>query len=107
MLLIMFAATLVLQEVRVRGPVNYETTTSVLPQQKCAPSTDDELVVCARADGEQFRLRPLPPPPNDADLLTRPLRVQIAPGVSLGFQHGGGFGLKAKFGGTEKAEHSK
>jgi hypothetical protein len=75
----------------------------------CAAAPDsDEVVVCGRRNDAGFRLRPLPPLPKSDGLLSRPLRVQIAPGVFSGFQRNGGFGLRAELGpGTktdEKAE---
>ena len=35
------------------------------------------------------------------------LRVQIAPGVSVGFQRGDGFGVKAEFGPGKKTDDSR
>jgi hypothetical protein len=64
----------------------------------CPPSEDGDVVVCARRDDEQYRLRPLSPPPHVGNFLSKPLRVTLAPGVSLGLQPGGGVGLKVKFG---------
>jgi hypothetical protein len=108
MLDMVIAIALMTQDRRVTGPSNDEVTAPPALEQKCAPSSDDELVVCARADAEEaFRLRPLPPTPKSEGLLTRPLRVEIAPGVSIGFQQGGGFGVKAKFGGAEKTKETK
>ena len=75
---------------------------SVAPKHDCGGSDSDEVVVCGRRNEEQFRLRPLPPPPVSSGFLSRPLRVKIAPGVSLGFQQGGGFGLKAELGPGKK-----
>lgn len=68
----------------------------------CAPNSDGEIVVCGRRDSDEFRLRPLPPLPPSDGLLSRPLRIQIAPGVSVGFQRGGGFGINAEFGPGKK-----
>lgn len=72
------------------------------PNQDCYSKPDGEIVVCGRRDSDEFRLRPLPPLPPSDGLLSRPLRVQIAPGVSVGFQRGGGFGVKAEFGPGKK-----
>ncbi|WP_174278389.1 hypothetical protein [Sphingomonas bacterium] len=75
------------------------------PRRDCGAKPDGEIVVCGRQDSEGFRLRPLPPLPPSNGLLSRPLRVQIAPGISVGFQQGGGFGVKAEFGpGTKTRE---
>lgn len=71
----------------------------LLTRQPCASAgTDTEVVVCGRKDQQAFRLGPEPSPPPADNLLSRPLRWQIAPGVSLGFQRGGGFGLRTEFG---------
>jgi hypothetical protein len=67
-----------------------------------AVKRDGEIVVCARRSSDQFRLRPLPPPPASNGLLSLPLRVQIAPGVSVGIQRGRGFCVKAEFGPGKK-----
>lgn len=77
------------------------------PQGQCVPKAGDEVVVCGRRDQEQFRLRPLPPAPPSDGLLSRPLRITIAPGVSVGFQRGGGFGVKAEFGPGKKSGEAK
>jgi len=77
------------------------------PQQDC-PAADanagEEIVVCGRRDDGSYRLRRLPPPPPSQGLLTRPLRVRIAPGVSFGLQPGGGIGLKAQFGPGKRSD---
>ena len=65
-----------------------------------------DIVVCGRRDGDQFRLQPLPPLPPSDTILTRPLRIQVAPGVSLGFQKGGGFGVRAEFGPGRKTDEA-
>lgn len=70
-------------------------------------SDTEEVVVCGRRNGEEYRLRPLAPPPVSPSLLSRPLRIQIAPGVSLGFQRGGGFGLRAELGPGKKTDETE
>lgn len=77
------------------------------PNGACAAQSDGEIVVCGHRNSDQFRLRPLPEPPPSDGLLSRPLRIQIAPGVSLGFQRGGGFGVKAEFGPGKKTGDPK
>ena len=84
------------------GPSTRPLNIIAPPPRQCVPNPDDEVVVCGRRDQEQFRLRPLPPMPPSGSLLSRPLRIQIAPGVSVGFQQGGGFGVKAEFGPGKK-----
>ncbi|WP_308814974.1 hypothetical protein [Sphingomonas sp. GV3] len=69
-----------------------------------AEASGDDVIVCGKRDNEQYRLRPLPPPPETPGLLSRPLRMQIAPGVSFGFQRGGGFGFKAELGPGKKTD---
>ena len=79
----------------------------VAPKPGCATASDgDDVVVCGPGDNAQYRLRPLPPPKPDG-LLSRSLRVQIAPGVSFGLQQGGGLGLRAEFGPGKKTDDSK
>ncbi|MBB5714177.1 hypothetical protein FHS94_001000 [Sphingomonas aerophila] len=74
------------------------------PKPGCpGPSDNDDVVVCGPRDNEQYRLRPLPPPKQDG-FLSRPLRVQLAPGVSFGLQRGGGVGLRAEFGPGKKTD---
>ncbi|HEX4695469.1 hypothetical protein [Sphingomonas sp.] len=46
------------------GPV-LPKSISVVPD--CAPSTDD-IVICGKTDSEQYRLRPLGPPPGGRPL---------------------------------------
>jgi hypothetical protein len=71
----------------------------------CAQGSDaGEVVVCGSRHNDENRLRPLKPPPVLPSLLSRPLRIQIAPGVSLGFQRGGGFGLRAELGPGKKTD---
>lgn len=77
--------------------------TDNLVSRGCRPDGSGDVVVCGRTDSEQFRLRPLRPPPQAANFLQKPLRVQIAPGVTFGLQQGGGIGLKAKFGPGRKS----
>ena len=78
-----------------------------LSKRDCgAASGSDEVVVCGRRNDEQFRLRPLPPPPKSNGFLSRPLRVQIAPGVSFGLQKNGGLGLRAEFGPGKKTDEA-
>ena len=79
------------------GPINL----LVQPTRTCEPSAGEEVVVCGTRDAEQHRLRPLPLPSTDGSA-SRPLRVQIAPGVSIGFQDGGGLGLRVEFGAGKK-----
>lgn len=76
----------------------------------CAQNSEadaDEVVVCGRRNDEEYRLRPLTPPPVSPGPLSRPLRIQIAPGISLGFQRGGGFGLRAELGPGKKTDEPK
>lgn len=81
----------------VAGPV------ALLPRSCPAPAANTEIVVCGRKDNEAFRLHPLPERPPINGLLSRPLRIQLAPGVSFGFQRGGGFGLRTEFGPGKKS----
>ncbi len=74
----------------------------VLPRSCPAPTTG-EVVVCGRKDDRSFRLGPMPDPPPAEGLLSRPLRFQLAPGISFGFQRGGGFGLRTEFGPRRKS----
>ncbi|MFB9773124.1 hypothetical protein [Sphingomonas yabuuchiae] len=85
------------------APVKREASAMVGPvvliRRPCTIGpTDDDVVVCGRRDDARFRLGPMPPPPSADGMLSRPLRIQIAPGVSFGFQKGGGFGLRTEFG---------
>ncbi len=76
--------------------------------RSCAQNSDaEEVVVCGRRNDEEYRLRPLTPPPVSPGPLSRPLRIQIAPGISLGFQRGGGFGLRAELGPGRKTDEPK
>jgi hypothetical protein len=76
-----------------------------LSKRDCAAVSDrDEVVVCGRRSNEQFRLRPLPSLPRSEGFLSRPLRVQIAPGISFGFQKKGGLGLRAELGPGKKTD---
>lgn len=84
-------------------PINIRTRND----GNCSQSSDTgEVVVCGRRNSEEYRLRPLTPPPVSPGLLSRPLRIQIAPGVSLGFQRGGGFGLRAELGPGKKTDET-
>ena len=86
------------------APINIRTRND----RSCPQSADTgEVVVCGRRNDEEYRLRPLTPPPVSPGLLSRPLRVQIAPGVSLGFQRGGGFGLRAELGPGKKTDETE
>lgn len=86
------------------APINILTRND----RSCAQSSDaGEVVVCGRRNDEEYRLRQLTPPPVSPDLLSRPLRIQIAPGVSLGFQRGGGFGLRAELGPGKRTDETK
>ena len=79
----------------------------VRPKQACTASpSEGDVVVCGRPDDEQFRLRPLPPPPPADGLFSRLLRVQLAPGVTFGFQQRGGFGLRAELGPGRKSDEN-
>lgn len=76
----------------------------ILTRRPCpVASVATDIIVCGRKDDSAFRLSPIPPPPPADGLLSRPLRVQIAPGVSFGFQRGGGFGLRTEFGPGKKS----
>lgn len=78
----------------------------VAPKPGCPTAFNgDDVVVCGPRDDERYRLRPLPPP-KPGGLLSRPLRVQIAPGVSFGLQRGGGIGLRAEFGPGKRTDES-
>jgi hypothetical protein len=79
-------------------------TRRVLSRRECAPSSADDVTVCGDQDPERYRLRPLPPLPKSESLLSRPLRVTILPGVSVGFQKGGGFGVKVQTGPGRKSD---
>lgn len=92
---------------RPAGPRENPPKTPVREAAKCDPMSDDEVVVCGRRDDEQFRLRPLRPPPGVKGVLSRPLRVQIAPGVSFGFQDRGGLGVRVEFGPGAKSGTSE
>lgn len=81
----------------IAGPV------MVLPRSCPAPTTTGEVVVCGRKGDRSLRLGPMPDPPPADGLLSRPLRFQLAPGVSFGFQRGGGFGLRTEFGPGRKS----
>lgn len=80
------------------GPSNRPVSFKVKQTANCAPTEGEEIVVCGRQDDEQFRLRPLPSPPNSENFLSKPLRIELMPGVTFGLQPGGGLGLRAKFG---------
>ena len=84
------------------GPVAPLIVPRRAPGGSCA-SSEDTIVVCGRNQSEQFRLKPLPPPPKTETLLTRPLRWQIAPGVTFGLQRGGGVDLKVETGPGKKS----
>jgi hypothetical protein len=93
---------------RPAGPGNVVSVLRVTRPKPCPVSEDGDVVVCARRDDEQYRLRPLPPPPpGTGNFLSRPLRVTLAPGVSFGLQPGGGVGLKVKFGPGTKDDEKK
>lgn len=81
----------------IAGPV------MVLPRSCPAPTTTGEVVVCGRKDDRSLRLGRMPDPPLADGLLSRPLRFQLAPGISFGFQRGGGFGLRTEFGPGRKS----
>lgn len=86
------------------GPVDNPVPLRPVPTA-CPPSPSDEVVVCGKRNDEQYRLRALPPPPDGENPLSTPIRVTLAPGVTLGFRQGGGFGLSAQFGpGTRDGE---
>lgn len=97
------------------APANYVSPQGNVPltirtqsDSTCVQSSDaGEVVVCGRRQNDQYRLRQLKPPPVSPSLLSRPLRIQIAPGVSLGFQRGGGFGLRAKLGPGKKTDETE
>jgi len=89
----------------VAPPNNKHIDLLALSKRDCgAASGGDEVVVCGRRNEEQFRLRPLTPPPKPNGFLSRPLRVQIAPGISFGLQKNGGLGLRAEFGPGRKTD---
>lgn len=70
---------------------------------RCPPTGSGEVVVCGRADQEQFRLRPLPDLPEPRSILSTPLRLHLAPGVTLGAVEGGGLGVRIEFGPGKKS----
>jgi hypothetical protein len=70
----------------------------------CVPAEGEEIVVCGRQNNEQYRLRPLSPPLDPENFLSRPLRIKLMPGVTFGLQPGGGLGLRAEFGPGDKRE---
>jgi hypothetical protein len=87
------------------GPVDSPIPRQPSATAACPPSPSDEVVVCGKRNDEQYRLHPLPPAPDGENPLSTPMRVTLAPGVTLGFQQGGGFGLSAQFGrGARKGE---
>jgi hypothetical protein len=87
-----------------KAPINVRTRND----GSCSQSSDTaEVVVCGNRNSQEYRLRPLTPPPVSLGLLSRPLRIQIAPGVSLGFQRGGGFGLRAELGPGKKTDETE
>lgn len=76
----------------------------LLTRHSCPADTGTgEVVVCGRKDPSSFRPGPEPAPPPADNLLSRPLRLQIAPGVTFGFHRGGGFGLRTEFGPGRKS----
>ena len=56
----MLALLLLLQ---VAGPPDAQKP--LVRQPRCAPTEDDEVVVCARPGESLYRLKPLPPRPGD------------------------------------------
>lgn len=93
--------------VRPAGPADLRPVVRVARPTPCPLTEDGDIVVCARRDDEQYRLRPLaPPPPAARNFLHKPLRVTLAPGLTFGLQPGGGIGLHSQFGpgarGTDK-----
>lgn len=81
-----------------RVPDSVETAAT-----RCPTIVSDEVVVCGRADQEQFRLRPLPNSPEPRSILSMPLRLHLAPGVTLGAVEGGGVGVRIEFGPGKKS----
>ena len=70
---------------------------------RCPATASGEVVVCGRADQEQFRLRPLPDLPEPRSILNTPLRLQLAPGVTVGAVGGAGVGVRVEFGPGKKS----
>lgn len=68
----------------------------------CPPTASGEVVVCGRADQEQFRLRPLPDLPEPKSILSTPLRFHLAPGVTVAAV-GFGVGVRVEFGPGKKS----
>jgi hypothetical protein len=90
------------------GPIDRPVPLKLTQIAHCVPAEGEEIVVCGRQDNEQYRLRPLPPPPNRENVLSRPLRIKLMPGVTFGLQPGGGVGLRAEFGpGIKKSERGQ
>ncbi|MEG3176152.1 hypothetical protein U1872_07925 [Sphingomonas sp. RB3P16] len=52
---------------------------ALVNRSACAPSSSGEIVVCGKRDTEQYRLRPLPPLPENKGFLTKPMDVKIGP----------------------------
>lgn len=84
--------------VRPAGPADMRPVLRVARPGTCPVTEDGDIVVCARRDDEQYRLRPLAPPPAARNFLHKPLRVTLAPGLTFGLQPGGGIGLRSQFG---------
>ncbi|TCP29357.1 hypothetical protein EV292_1181 [Sphingomonas sp. BK235] len=70
---------------------------------RCPPTASGEVVVCGRDDQEKFRLRALPDLPESKSILSTPLRLHLAQGVTLGAVEGGGLGVRIEFGPGKKS----
>ena len=55
-------------------------------------------MVCGERATERFRVRRLVPPAGVSGSVLPPLRLKLAPGVTVGFLDRGGFGLRSTFG---------
>lgn len=87
---------------RPAGPLQVPDSLKAAPT-RCPQIGDGEVVVCGRADQEQFRLRALPDLPESRSILSTPLRLHLAPGVTLGTVEGGGVGVRVEFGPGKKS----
>lgn len=92
----MLAAILMAAQTIPAAPPPKPVVGPILPQvtkvtASCAP-TDDDIVVCGKTDPDQYRVRPLPPPPNGKPL--PPMTAKLGNGTVDGraVQHcSGGF----------------
>ena len=86
------------------GPIDRPVSFKVKQTANCTPVEGEEIVVCGQQNDEQYRLRPLPSRPKSENFLSKPLRIELVPGVTFGLQPGGGIGLRAKFGPGDKED---